>query len=47
MEFTTLAVYIAFYRFFKKNTCTFNFFRKENIGYLKQSKEIVKHICIK
>lgn len=47
MEVTTLAVYIAFYKFFKKNTCTFNFFRKENIGYLKQSKEIVKQIYIK
>lgn len=47
MEVTTLAVYIAFYKFFKKNTCTFNFFRKENIGYLKQSKEIVKHFCNK
>lgn len=47
MEVTTLAVYIAFYKFFRKNACTFNFFRKENIGYLKQSKEIVSHICIK
>lgn len=47
MEVTTLTVYIAFYKFFKKNACKFNSFRKENIVYLKQSKEIVKHICIK
>lgn len=47
MEVTTLAVYIAFYNFFKKNACTFIFFRKENIGYLKQSKEIVKCFCNK
>lgn len=46
MEITTIAVYIAFYKFFKKNACTFSFFRKENVGYLKQSKEIVKHFWI-
>lgn len=44
MEITTLVVYIAFYKFFKENSCTFTFFRSENMGYLKQSKEITEEI---
>ncbi len=42
MEITTVFVYIAFYDFFKKNSCTFTYFRSENIGYLDQSEEIIK-----
>lgn len=44
MEITTVSVYLAFYRFFKKNSCSFAFFRKENIGYLNQSKDIIRYM---
>lgn len=40
MEVTTIAVYICFYRFFKATRCKLSDFRRENLGYLKQSQEI-------
>lgn len=46
METTTIAVYFAFYKFFKKNSCSFSFFRKENLGYLSQSEDIIKQFAL-
>lgn len=46
MEITTIAVYFAFYKFFKKNSCSFSFFRKENLGYISQSEDIIKQFAL-
>lgn len=47
MELATITVYIWFYKFFKTTACKFSEFRKENFGYLKQSKEIVNELTNK
>lgn len=46
MEITTIAVYFTFHKFFKKNLCSFSFFRKENLGYLYQSEHIIKQFAL-
>lgn len=42
MEATTFAVYVSFHKFFKETSCSFQAFRQENLGYLKQLEKIVR-----
>lgn len=41
MEITTVFVYISFYYFFRNVSCTFRHLRSENMGYLRQTENII------